>query len=207
MKLGNTTIWSKDGLNIGIVKYDTNPNKINIKWASVDINLTDGNTESGKSIETIYNRNFILLLIESNNKIIWVPFQAIESMRLSKTNSKNFKEVSVQEDIYGWFRFEDKSYDIDNIGIKVEISLTLPDNNGANIVQGWLLDSPGTLVLFKEYGSKEIPWTSISRLSIKGNKSSKSEADESDKFTRNFVYRTTEQWSNVWKEYFIPSKE
>jgi hypothetical protein len=205
LRVGNTTIWTKGGLEVGIVKYDSNPNSTGMEWASVSIKLTDGNRVGAKGIETVHSRNFIILLVEPEHKIVWIPFRAIESMRLSKVDSRTLKKVTVQGDVYGWFRFEGESYDIGDIAMRAEVSLVLPDTDGTAVVRGWFLDSPGDLVLFGENGSEDIPWMSVLELTIAGNEVSSTKSDGTV-FTRRLIYRTTERWSNVWKEYSIPSE-
>lgn len=204
LRVGKNTVWTKEGLSCSIVKYELEPNNTDVNWSAVDITVTDGNTVTGRGIENVGKSNFINVFREFDNKVIWIPFQAIEALRLEKTVPKTFKMVKVKEEMNGWFHFEYEPFDIESLNFLVEVSLLFPNINGETIIRGWLLESNKKLVVFQENGSKEVPWASVTRLIIRRDKTSHYKSTESGPPPK-FVYRTLGQWSNVWKEWSIPS--
>lgn len=79
-KLGSTTIWTESGLASSVVLHEKNPN--NIRLGVVQIELKQGATIKGKSLESVLSRNFISIITEKDQKILWIPFDAIDSLNV-----------------------------------------------------------------------------------------------------------------------------
>ncbi|MGD0078666.1 MAG: hypothetical protein ABSB91_08605 [Sedimentisphaerales bacterium] len=206
MSLGDTKCWTKQGLQMVYVVYKEPPNGFDMSWTEIRVDTRDMNSTTWKSLESTNRRNFIgIIFKEDTNQVVWIPFEAVESISVEKIATESSFSVSKQKELYGRFIFEDVNADkMEGISLRATISLRYALLNGKRTVAGMLMDGIGDLSLYNGTDWKKIPWSIVSKINIV--RSHNPDISSTDSTPPYFIYRMGSQYANVWQEWSIPVK-
>jgi hypothetical protein len=202
LTLGDAKVITAQGLSSVDAIYQESPNEFDLPWNQVKLNITASGESSVKSLETGRRSNFISLVPDNGmNEMDWVPFEAIDSMTITKQKPQKFSGASNLKEIYGRFSFEyQKAGTGGDLSSKAYIQLIYPLPNGKSQISGFLADQDAST--YDGLSWHSVPWSSIS--SIRFNYSSPPTTLPTH--VPNFTYRELGRYSNVWHEYGVGQK-
>jgi len=205
LRIGSQTVWTLAELTSNIIVYKENPNAFNLRWSKIRLKNKDGSFETVSSIESFESRNFISVFSVPEQKIIWIPFEAIKTIRLSDAPSVPFTDVRKNEEVFKrfWFRLDKDPYPNAELSTKVDIDLIFSLPSGSHSVTGYLFDALANLSFFDGTKWKEIPWGSVKEMTLE-YKSSQTRESLAEVSIPKFTYRWSHpKYLNTWNEYSL----
>jgi len=197
LQVGTSKVWTKDGLKSSNIVYKKNPNEFAGKADLVQITQANAQKLEGDSIESTDHRNYISLYSTQDEKVYWIPFEAISRITFKRVQPTTLTDARIDEEIFGRFRFDKDPYPSTTLRFFAEVRLLYQVPDGKRTTTGYLIDALGKLRLFKSKDWIEVPWESLSSVEFRWG-------EPSSKQLPPFVYRSIGNYSNVWREYELP---
>lgn len=203
--IGETKVWTKDGLQAVNVGYKESPNGFDLPWTEVVVHKQDKNVVQYKSVESLGRRNYVAIICKENpRQLVWIPFAAVDTISLEKVRAESYPNVAEEKEVYDNFGFtRNKAEKFDGITLKAVVMLKYPMANGKQKVVGMLTDAIGNLGIYDGYEWKKLPWSSVVAIKFLHSKET---TGSSALAVPHFVYRTASQYANAWLEWSIPTK-
>lgn len=198
LKLGDRKSWTRFGLTIGDTVWEGNPNEARSNWIEILLSLNNGEVRKESCVETGTKANFLSVFDRKSKTTWWVPFEAIRQVKVTEATSKVLEGVERIAEIYGRFLFFSEPTTISDIKASVEVKLLYPFGKKEYVLRGLVI---GTLHFRAGSEWREVPWSSISTIEFQRDDKS-TRADQIPLYT----YRIHGNYSNVWKEYALPTK-
>jgi len=197
LKLGDVTCWTKSGLTTGSAVYEGNPNVAEGNWNLIVISSEVGAKMEAKRLQTSDSANFVNLVDADQKKVWMVPFQAICSIRVAKTEIKEVQNLTRIEEVFGRFCFLSTASTMKDFQASLELTLLHQLPAGGRSVKGVTV---ATLQILTEKGEwRDIPWSQVSAVQFQRDESEKTPSEVPP-----YLYRQQGGYSNVWKEYQVP---